>query len=239
MLIAGFIITGNEPKKVILRGIGPSLTLGGALADPTLELRGGDGSLIRANDNWKTTQRNQIEATGVAPTSDLESAIVATLAPGTYSAILAGKSGRTGVGVVEIYDLNSSKDSKLVNISSRGFVETGSNVMIGGFIIGGGTDPTKVVLRAIGPTLASAGIQNPLDDPTLDLRDANGARLRFNDNWQDNAQQAAEITAAGLAPRDPRESAVALKLSAGSYTAIVAGKNGSTGVALFELYNLR
>ena len=240
VLIGGFIITGNAPKRVIVRGIGPSLPveIAGRLADPVLELHGPNGALITSNDSWKGTQQIEIQNSGLAPSNDLESAIVATLAPGGYTAILRGKNGTTGVALVEMYDLDVASDSKLANISSRGFVETGDNVMIAGFIFGNGTNGEKVIIRAIGPTLAASGVANVLADPTLDLHDSNGTLMMSDDNWRDDANQEAEILATGLAPSNDLESAIVTTLPPGPYTAIVAGKNGGTGVALAEVYHL-
>lgn len=238
-MIGGFIITGMESKKLIVRAIGPSLEQFGInnfLADPVLELHGADGSLITANDNWKDTQQAEIEASGLAPQNDLESAIIATLSPANYTAIVSGKNAMTGVGLVEAYDLDSAADSQLANISTRGFVQTGDNVMIGGFILGGGTGASTVVVRALGPSLSQFGIANPLADPTLELHDGNGLLIQSNDNWKETQQ--AEIEAAGLAPSNDRESAIVANLSPGAYTAIVAGKDGGIGVGLVEVYNL-
>ena len=218
--IAGFIITGNASKKVIVRGIGPSLSgLSPVLADPVLELHAADGSLIVTNDNWKDSQQTEIQNTSLAPSSDLESAIVATLPPANYTAILRGKNGTTGIGLVEMYDLDLGTDSKLANISTRGFVQTGNDVMIAGFIFGNGAAPEKAVIRAIGPSLPN--IPDALADPTLDLRDANGALLVSNDNWKDDAAQAAELTANGMAPQNDLESAIITTVPPGQYTAIV------------------
>jgi Ice-binding-like len=234
--IGGFIITGNAAKRVIVRGIGPTLSsfLSGVLADPTL---------VQMNDNWKTrpngtSQQAEIEATGIPPTNDLESAIVATLAPGAYTAVLAGKNGTTGIGLVEMYDLDVASDSTLANISTRGFVQTGNDVMIGGFILGNGTASEKVLIRAIGPSLTQFGIANVLADPTLELHDSHGTLLMSNDNWQDDASQAAQIMATGIPPQNDFESAIVTTLPPVPYTAIVAGKNGGTGVALVEVYHL-
>jgi hypothetical protein len=235
--IAGFIITGNAAKKVIVRGIGPSLSgLNPLLADPTLELHGPNGGLMTSNDNWKENQLTEIENSGLAPTNDAESAIVATLLPGNYTAILSGRNGTTGIGLVEMYDLDLTSDSKLANISTRGFVQTGNNVMIAGFILGNGTRAEKVVVRAIGPSLS--GIANLLANPTLELHDGNGSQLISNDDWKDDATQAAEIAAAGMAPQNDFESAVMTTLPPGQYTAIIAGKNGGTGVGVAEVYHL-
>jgi hypothetical protein len=235
--IAGFITTGNASKKVIVRGIGPSIVgLTPLLADPVLELHGANGSLITSNDNWKDTQEAEIIASTIPPTNDLESAIVATLSPDAYTAVLSGKNGTTGIGLVEMYDLDAASDSKLANISTRGFVQTGNDVMIGGFIFGDGTASESVLIRAIGPSLP--GITNVLADPTLKLYDGNGTLLMFDDNWQDDALQAAAIAATGIPPQNALESAIVATLPPGAYTAIVSGNNGGTGVALVEVYHL-
>ena len=237
VLIGGFIITGSASKKVIVRGIGPSLTgLNPLLADPVLELHGPDGSLITTNDNWRDTQQTEIQDSTLAPTNDLESAIVATLAPANYTAILRGKNGTTGIGLVEMYDLAVASGSKLANISTRGFVQTDGDVMIAGFIFGNGNASEKVAIRAIGPSLT--GIANVLADPVLDLRNANGTVLLSNDNWKDNATQAAELTANGMAPQNDSESAMITRLPPGQYTAVVSGKSGTMGVAVAEVYHL-
>ena len=239
-LIGGFIVTGSQPKRVILRAIGPSLSnngIAGALADPTLELVGGDGVSLALNDNWKDTQRAEIEATTIPPTADAESAIVRTLNPGNYTAVVRGKNNTTGVAVIEAYDLNQSADSRLANISTRGLVQTGTNVMIGGFIVGGEGN-AKVIVRAIGPSLSQQGVANPLADPTLQLVDGNGAPLESNDNWRTDPDQA-EIAAAGVAPQNDLESALLANIPPGNYTAVVAGKNSGTGIGLVEVYHLR
>jgi hypothetical protein len=241
-LIGGFIITGNASKKVIIRALGPSLTQFGLtdlLANPVLELRGPNGSLLMSNDNWKDDQRTDIENSGVPPTNDLESAIIATLLPANYTAIVRGKENTTGVGVVEVYDLNQTVDARLANISTRGLVRTGNNVMIGGFIAGGGNNSLKVILRAIGPSLSQQGVANPLADPTLQLFDGNGTLQASNDNWEDDPAQAAEIIAAGVPPQNELESALVATLPPGPSTGIVAGKEGAIGVALVEIYHLR
>ena len=240
--IGGFIVTGLSPKKVIVRGIGPSLAafgVAGALADPTLELHAADGSVINSNDNWKDSQQAEIEATGLMPTNDLESAIVESLEPGAYTAVLGRNDYTTGVGLVEAYDLDQSVDSQLANISTRGFVDTGDNVMIGGFIIGPKqlgdfTLVSTVVVRAIGPSLGDFGVANSLQDPTLELHDENGTMIAFNDDWKDSQQ--AEIEAAQLGPSDNRESAILIQVLSDPYTVIVRGKGDTTGVALVEVY---
>lgn len=236
VLIGGFIITGTHPKKVIVRAIGPSLPVAGALVDPTLELRDSSGTLIRGNDNWRTDQEAEIIATTIPPTSDLESAVVETLpANGAgYTTIVRGMNNTTGVGLVEAYDLDRTLDSKLANISTRGLVQTDNNVMIAGTIVLGPLSQ-RVLVRAIGPSLPVA---EKLDDPTLELRDGNGALIRGNDNWRSDQQ--AEILATGIPPSNDLESALVETLPGGgaAYTAIVRGVNGATGVALVEVYSL-
>jgi hypothetical protein len=239
-VIGGFIITGNAPRRTIIRAIGPSLVSSGipdALADPTLELRS-SSSLVRANDNWRDSQQAEIEATGIPPRNDLESAIVETLPVGGYTAIIRGTNQGTGVALLEIYDLAQTTDSKLANISTRALVGTGNNVLIGGFMLGGGS-PKRVVVRGMGPSLTKAGLTNVLADPTLELRDSNGALLIANDDWRDNAEQARQIKIAGLGKLNGLESALIATLPPGPYTAVVAGKNGGTGIGLVEIYNLQ
>ena len=235
VLIGGFIITGSGDKNVIVRAIGPSLTkvgLAGALADPTLELHDQTGAIIASNDNWKDTQQSEIEATTIPPSEDKESAIVKRLTPGAYTAIVRGKNDTTGIGLVEAYGLDGT--ATLANISTRGFVQTGDNVMIGGFIVLNTGVPTKVIVRAIGPSLS--GIANTLTDPTLELHDSNGVIVASNDNWKDTQESEIEAT---IPPTDDRESAIVQTLSTGAYTAIVRGKNDATGIALIEAYNLQ
>jgi len=239
VLIGGFIIDGDVPKRVVFRAIGPSLAAFGItnpLADPVLELHASDGALITQNDNWKDTQEADIEATGLQPSNDFESAIVSTLDPGTYTAVVSGRNGGTGVGLVEGYDVDQASNSQLANISTRGFVETGTNIMIGGFILGGGGKDVSVVVRALGPSLTPFGVTGALADPTLELHDENGALIQDNDNWKDTQQT--EIEATGLQPTDDLESAIFKTLAPGAYTAIVGGSGGLTGVALVEVYRL-
>jgi hypothetical protein len=238
-LIGGFIVTGSEPKKVIVLATGPSLAafgLTGVLEDPVLELYQGD-TLIASNDNWKIPAQAEIEATGIKPSHDLESALVRTLAPGAYTAIVRGTNG-TGVGTVQLYDLAPASNSKLANISSRGFVQVADDqVMIAGFIVGGEVGASSgIIVRAIAPSLSSV-IPGVVPDPTLELKDANGSTLVFNDDWQ-QSPQAADISARGLAPSHAHESALGVSLSNGAYTAIVRGKGGATGVAVVEVYNV-
>jgi uncharacterized delta-60 repeat protein len=234
VLIGGFIITGTQPKKVIIRAIGPSLPVAGALADPVLELRNSSGGLIASNDNWRSDQEAEIIATTIPPGNDLESAIVATLPANNsaYTAIVRGVNGSTGIGVVEAYDLDRAADSKLANISTRGLVQTEDNVLIGGLIVLGG-NPLEVVVRAIGPSLAVSGA---LEDPTLELRNGNGVLIASNDNWRSDQEE--EITATTIPPSNDLESAIVRSLAPGNYTAIVRGVNDTTGVALVEVYGL-
>ncbi len=237
VLVAGFIINGAVPKKVIIRGLGPSLQgAGGALADPVLELHGAGGSLITTNDNWQDTQKSQIEATGIPPSSALESAIVATLPPGPYTAVLSGKNGGIGVGLVEVYDLDATPGNSLANISTRGLVETGNNVIISGFILGGTLGDDTILVRALGPSLGGDGVANALADPILSVYNDEGTQVASNDNWQATQQRA--IQDAGLAPTNPSEAALLITLPPGNYTALVAGVNGATGVGLIEVYDL-
>jgi hypothetical protein len=238
VLIGGFIITGNAPKAVIVRALGPSTGVPGALQDPTLELHHGSDPPI-VNDNWRDTQEQIIRDTGIPPTNNLESAIVVGLDPGNYTAIVAGKNGTTGIGLVEVYDLGTasldpSGNSKLAQISTRGKVQTGDNVMIGGFIIAGST--TRVIVRAIGPEL-NGTVPGPLQDTTLELHNGSGATIASNDDWRSTQEQ--EIILTGVPPTDNRESAIVANLPPGNYTAIVRGKNNTTGVALVEVYALQ
>jgi hypothetical protein len=245
-MIAGFIIRGNPSKPVILRGLGPSLANAGipadrVLKDPVLELHGPDGSLIMTNDNWKDSpQRSQFEGGPFQPTDNNESVILATLPPAAYTVILRGVGGTTGIGLIEIYDFDQAISSDLANISTRGFVRVEDEVMIGGFTLGGNNMPTRVAVRALGPSLANFGLTGLLADPTLELHNANGTVMVANDDWQDDAVSAAQLSANGLAPSDPKEAAIFLSLAPPSqFTAVVAGKNGGIGVALVEIYDLR
>ena len=235
-LIAGFIITGNSAKKVIVRAMGSSLPVDGAVADPTLELNSDTTSVF--NDDWRTDQEQAILDSTIPPTSNLESAIVATLQPGAYTAVMRGKGNTTGVGLLEVYDLESSAPAVLANISTRGIVRTGDNVMIAGFILGAGEGESRIIVRALGPSLVQAGVSSPLNDPTLRLVDSNGTAVRESNNWQDDAGQAAELATLGIAPAEARESAVVAKLPPGAYTAVVADANGNTGTGLVEVYNV-
>jgi hypothetical protein len=238
--IGGFIITGTAPKPVLIRAIGPSLIgfgIPNVLADPMLELHGPGTFVTITNDDWKQTQWVDIQATGIPPTDDLESAIMATLSPGAYTAIVRGNGNTSGVGLVEVYDLNQGVDSKLANLSTRAFVSTGDNIVIAGFLLSESGTSDKVVVRGIGPSLTALGITNALPNPALELRDTNGALLVANNDWQDDAVQASEITAAGLAPTNNLESALAATLPPGLYTALLSGLNGVTGIGVVEVYD--
>ena len=239
--IGGFIVSGSGLTKVVVRGIGPSLEgvgVQGALADPVLELHAPDGTVL-TNDNWRDSQESEIAAAGLAPAADAEAALIVDVMPGAYTAVLSGKNGGTGIGLVEVYDLDPGL-AELANVSTRGFVGSGENVMIGGVIIGPSDAlPANLIVRAIGPSLGNSGVTGSLADPTLELHDLNGVLIAANDDWQDDPVQADSIAAAGLAPGDPRESAIQTTVATGAYTAIVQGSNGTTGVALVEVYNVK
>jgi hypothetical protein len=239
-LIGGFIVTGTQSKKVLVRAIGPSLSplgVAGALQDPILEMHNASGAVFFTNDNWKDTQSAEIEGTGLAPTDIRESAALLTLTPGNYTTVVRGQNNTTGVGLIEVYDLDQAASSRLANISTRGFVESGDSVMIGGFILGGGNGAGKVVVRVLGPSLSQAGVTGALTDPSLELYDASGMLVAKNDDWK--ATQQAEIQGTGLPPTNDRESAIVATLPSGNYTAVVKGVNGGTGVGLVEVYNLQ
>jgi hypothetical protein len=256
VMIGGFIVQGTGPKRVIIRAIGPELTQHGIvnpLANPQLELHNGNGALIGVNDDWQTTiiggiiTSNQVSAvqnSGHAPTVASESAIIANLQPGNYTAIVRGVNNTIGVALVEAYDLDPGANSNLGNISTRSFVQIGDNVMIGGFIVqGAGTK--RVIIRAIGPELTQHGIANPLANPRLELHNATGALIASNDNWQTTilggiitSNQVNAIQNSGHTPTVATESAIIAELQAGNYTAIVRGVGNTTGVALVEVYDL-
>jgi hypothetical protein len=257
VMIGGFIVQGTQPDLVVVRAIGPELIPFGipdALADPTLELHNGAGALIASNNNWQTTiiggiitssQVSAIENSGHAPTQPTEPAIIARLPPGNYTAIVRGVNNTVGVALVEVYDLSPGTTSTLTNISTRDFVQTGENVMIGGFIVQG-TGSKKVIVRAIGPELTGHGITNALRDPLLELHNEAGALIASNNNWQTTivggiitANQASDIQNSGHAPTAPSESAIIANLQPGNYTAIVRGVNHTTGIALVEVYDLQ
>lgn len=235
-MIGGFIITGTGQKTVIVRGLGPSLPLSGALEDPYIEVHGPSGEFLATNDNWSdAATRPEIIASGLAPANSLEPALWGVINPGAYTVVVRGKNEATGIGLFEVYDLDQTVESNLGNISTRGSVGTGNDVMIGGTIIAGSV-PARVLFRAIGPSLTNFGVSNALGDPVLELHDGNGVLIASNSNWRDT--QEAEITATGLAPSNNLESAILRDLAPGPYTAIVRGLNDTTGVALVEVYNL-
>ncbi|MFZ1219318.1 MAG: delta-60 repeat domain-containing protein, partial [Chthoniobacterales bacterium] len=244
VLIGGMIVTGTANKKVIIRAIGPSLTdfgVSGALQDPALELYQGS-TLVSSNDDWRLSpQQAEIQNSGLAPTKDAESAIIATLIPNqNYTAIVRGKDGSIGVGIVEAFDLDQGAASKLGNISTRGFVDVDENVMIAGLIVtsGNGTG-TKVLVRALGPTLGDFGVPNALANPTLDLVNSSGTVIRSNNDWKDDSQQRALIEAAGMAPTHDVEATLVETVAPGQYTAVVRGSGRTTGVGLVEAYNIQ
>ena len=241
VLIGGIIVTGNVPKRVLLRGLGPSISSNntpviGRMTNPTLQLYGPNG-LIRGNDDWKQSQQAEIQATGIPPEDDREAAILATLNPGAYTAVLRGKNDETGIAVVEAYDLNVGADAELANISTRGFVQPGDDVLIGGFIAGPETrGTTSVLIRALGP---SVPVNPRLPDPTLEIVNSNGTSIAVNDNWKQGGQQA-DIAATGIPPENDLEAAILMPtLAHGSYTAIVRGKGNTVGTGLVEIYNLQ
>ena len=236
--IAGFIITPGNSKQVMIRGLGPSLAhqgVVGVIADPVLELHDSHGANLVTNDNWHDTQAEQIIASQLAPTNDREPAIIATLAPGAYTVILRGAGATTGVALVEIYDLDPSGTSRLGNLSTRAAVGSGNEAVIAGFILGVEQAEADVVIRGLGPSLARFGLPG-ITNPTVELRDSDGNLLISDDNWQDNAAQAALLTASGLAPRNAQEAALEVSLPPGTYTAILAS-DGETGLGLIEIYN--
>ena len=239
-LIAGFIVTGTTPKTIVLRALGPSLDMAGvadAAANPMITLYDASGTVVAENDDWQTRPGGSyIASRGLAPTNPLESALLQNLTPGTYTAVARSNSA-AGTGLVEAYDLSPSPDSTVGNLSTRGTVAAGDNVLISGFIVGQ-VARTTVVIRALGPSLASHHVSGALSDPTITIYDRNGSMIAFNDNWQDNPG-AAEIERTALAPTEPAEAALALNLPAGTYTAIVRGAGSDTGVALVEVYHIQ
>jgi hypothetical protein len=241
--IGGFIVTGVTPKKVVLRAIGPSLSSFGvsnSLQDPILELHGPDGAIIAIDDDWQDSQADEIRLTGLMPSDNRESAIIRTLAPGNYTAVVRGKNTSAGIGLVELYDIDAASSSNLGNISTRAHVDVNDDVVIGGVIIGGGVQqisPTaRALIRGMGPSLTQSGVPNALQDPTIELHNGNGDLIASNDDWADSA--GADLQATGLAPSDPRESALLMMLPRGNYTAVLRGKGNTTGVGLIEAYNL-
>ena len=237
VMIGGFIIAGENPKNIILRAIGPSLTgfgVSDALSQPLLNLYDSAGALIASNQTWRAEQAQMIQDTGLAPADDREAALVSSLVRGAYTAVVNDVNNNIGVALFEFYDLDPT-NGELTNLSTRGKVETADRVMIGGFIVDG-DQAARFVLRAIGPSLAAAGISDALIDPILELRNGDGSLVFANDNWRHDQEE--QLTASGLAPTDDRESAMIITLTPGSYTAVVSGSGGTTGVALFEIYKI-
>lgn len=241
ILIAGFIITGNDARRVLIRAIGPSLRaenqpLPGKLEDPTLELFDQNGGSITFNDNWKDSpDRPEIEGSGAPPSDDRESAIARVLSPGAYTAVMRGKGDTTGIGLVEVYDRSNTGPAKLANISTRGFVETRDNVLITGFIVGSSQNRVRTLLRALGPSLAGT-VPSELKDPVLELYNQNGEIIQSNNDWKESQKD--EIERTGLAPKNDREAALISSLATGQYTGIVRGKDDGTGNGLVEVYDI-
>jgi hypothetical protein len=241
VLIAGFIVRGGTSKRLMVRGIGPSSGVSGALANPYIELHDASGALITSNDNWgDNSNKQEIVDTGIAPASNLESAILTTVASNDsgvlYTAVLQGVNASTGIGVVEAYDLDSGAGSTILNVSTRGRVGTDPDVMIAGFFVGG-SESKRILVRGIGPSLTNSGITGALANPTIELHNANGATIDTNDDWQ-SSPQASEIQASGIAPSNPKESAMLDLLAPSSYTAIIRGVNNTTGIGSVEVYQL-
>ena len=241
VLINGFIIRGTEPKSVVLRALGPSLAgfgVSGVLADPVLNLYNSSGVLVKTNDNWHDDFGAAfMMANGFAPSDPSESAaLLRNLLPGAYTVVVTGKNSTEGLSLAEVYDLSPQSSSKLANISGRGYVGTGDNVLISGFIIGD-VDSATVMVRALGPSLGRFGVSNPLSDPVLTIYDSKGNAIATNDNWYDDSN-AIDIQRNRLSPPNNLDSAIVLQLPAGAYTAVVRGANGATGNALVEVYDL-
>jgi len=240
-LIAGFIMRGSAPKRLAVRALGPTTGLSGAIVNPTLELHNASGATIATNDDWQTAANKQdVIDIGLAPSAPTESVILTTVPSDTngvaYTAVMRGAFNTTGLGVVEVYDLDSGVGSTLLNISTRGQVGTDPNALIGGFILGG-MESKSILVRAIGPSLTAFGVPNALSNPTLELRDGNGGLIDSNDDWMTSPQKT-QIQSSGLAPTDPKESAILRTLATGQYTAVVHGANGGTGVGSVEIYQL-
>lgn len=240
VLDSGFILRGPGTKSILIRGLGPSL--GGAgvsnpLADPILELHDSTGAVLVINDNWRQSQEAEVEATGIPPTADAEAAILVSLNDGSYTVVERGKDDSRGLGLMEIYDLTDNLGPELANISSRGFVDTGSSVMIAGFIVAtrsGGN--SSVLVRALGPSLGNGGVTAPLADPVLELHNSDGTVVATNNDWRET--QEAAIQATGIPPPDDAEAAIVATLAPGAYTAIESGKDEGKGVGLLEVFNL-
>ncbi len=240
VLVGGFIVTGFEAKNIVVRALGPSLAsagVSGVLADPVLTIYDSTGVEVTSNDEWENADAAaEIQVRGLAPTDAHEAATLRRLNPGSYTVIVSGKNGSTGIGLVEAYDLTGNTNSELGNISTRGMVSAGDGALISGFIIGNRSDAT-VVVRALGPSLTTAGVVGVLADPTLTIFNASGVAVGTNDNWQDGAEATA-LESVGLAPTSDNEAATLVTIPPGSYTAVVQGVNGSSGVGLVEVYNL-
>jgi arylsulfate sulfotransferase len=242
VLITGFVVGGPAPKTVVVRALGPSLSsfgLSGVLADPVLTVYNSSGTLIATNDNWQTDDHTLIEQNGLAPSDPSESAALLTnLAPGAYTVVVTGKNSTEGISLAEVYEIpRPGGTSQLANVSGRSFVGTGDNVLVSGFIVGDVGSAT-VVVRALGRSLASFGVSNPLTDPVLTIYDSKGSVIASNDNWKSDPNNVVFLPKNGLAPSNPFDSALVLHLPAGAYTAIVRGANGATGNALVEVYHL-
>lgn len=239
VLIGGFIVKGTQSKTLVIRAIGPSLAasgVAGPLADPTLEIHNALGDVVASNDDWRDGQNaSQIQQSGLGPTDNLESALLVTLSPGNYTAVVSGYGGGGGNGLVEAYEMDSNT-TRLVNISTRGWVGTVDEAMIGGLIVQGGASK-RVIIRALGPSLAAGGISGALEDPVLELRDASGNLMAVNDDWA-NGSQASDIVATTIPPVNALESAIIATLGSGNYTAVVRGVDGTSGVALVEVFDL-
>ena len=238
VLIGGFVISGTGGKKVLIRGIGPSLpaVVPNRMQDPMISLHDSTTAEIASNDNWQTDPNASQIPMPLQPGDPRDSAILTTLQPGGYTAIVSGAGGTTGVALVEVYDMDPAATSQLANISTRGLVQTGDFVMIGGFVATG-TSNIDVLIRATGPSLAAAGIANTLPDPTVGVFNADGMQIGFNDNWRDT--QEAQIQATGNAPTNDLESAILVSLAPAGYTAIVKDKNGASGIGIVEVFNVR
>jgi hypothetical protein len=237
--IAGFIVAGTAPQQVMVRGLGPTLaqppfSVSGTLADPWVTLLDSNGNVVQTNNDWKNTQQAAIQASGLAPSFDVESAILITLDPGKYTAILNGNNGNTGVGLVEVYNTSTGASGELRNVSTRGFVGTGNDVLIAGFIANGGDGSTQVLLRGLGPSVAQFGVSGTLADPVVTLVDSNGNVVQTNNDWKNTQQAAIQVT--GFAPPNDLEAAILAPVAAGNYTAILSGNGGGTGIGLLEVY---
>ena len=239
LMIGGFIISGNEPKRVAIRALGPSLLaagLTGALRDPALEIHDSSGASFAHHSGWADAEQTELLASGLQPRELNEPATMQTLMPGAYTATMTGEDGGSGVGLLEIYDVEDVSGARVSNLSARGFVGTDDNVMIAGFIVRGGGGSLNLVIRALGPSLAQSGITQPLDDPMIEVHDVNGAVIAANNNWRD-AQESA-LASRSLAPSDDREAALLFSVSAGAYTAVLQGNGGTSGIGLLELYRV-